>query len=257
MTELRHALAGVLARAAAAAAELGIGRVDEKSSLDYVTDVDRRIDALLTDALGEITPSVPVVSEERAPSAAPEREYWLIDPIDGTHNLLAGIPWFAVSAALLRGSAVELAGVAHVSTREVYVAERRRGAWLDGVELRVPKVAPALVALSTGAIDALVAKPDEHRALRAKAKVRNLGSQSLHLCAVARGQVAMAVSAEARVWDDAAGELIAVEAGAGYRSLAREGNFERPLRSVCAHPTWAEAADRLGRALFSGEETSE
>ena len=65
MTGDREALVGVMREAAALVAASPVSRVHEKTTLDYVTDVDLQLDAFLTNALAELTPGVPVLSEER------------------------------------------------------------------------------------------------------------------------------------------------------------------------------------------------
>ena len=218
--------------------------VSEKGALDYVTNIDREIDAHLTKALPTVAAGG-VFSEERSMSGlASTGARWLIDPLDGTHNLKAGIPFTCISAALFEGDAVTLAGVCDIATGETYIAERGRGAFLNGNPLRVPAMHSALIGLSTGAQDDLVRHPAAYARLRAWGKLRNLGARALHLCYVARGLFALAASNEARLWDDAAGRLIAEEAGARYvdfggARMTPEGIGEK-AKSICAHPAVLE-----------------
>lgn len=215
-----------------------------KSALDYVTDTDLRVDAFLTQKLATLTPGIPVLSEERA-MERPQGAFWIIDPVDGTHNMMADIPHFAISAALFDGGEAQIAGVMDIAKQSLYLAEKGSGARVNGLSLRLAGKASTLLALSSGAIDALFNQADVYAALRKRGKVRNLGSQSLHLCYVADGRFGLAISQEARFWDDAPGRLIAEEAGAGYRSFAasESGDFlevafsNAPLCSLCAHPS--------------------
>ncbi len=230
-----------------AAGELVAGErhstVVTKSPLDYVTDLDLRVDAFLTEQLEGLTPGVPVFSEERAMSR-PEGAFWVIDPVDGTHNMMAGIPHYAICAALFDGTQALSGSVLDIVGGRLYVAEKDKGAAVNGQELRLRGEPSTLMGLSSGAMDAFLGHPDIYEALRRKGKIRNLGSQSLHLCKVADGQFGFTISQEARFWDDAAGRLIAEEAGASYRALAADSNeafldlafTKKPLRSVCAHP---------------------
>lgn len=105
-----------------------------------------------------------------------------------------------------------------------------------------------LIGVSTGALDALAAGPGL-AALRAHGKLRNLGAQALHLCAVAGGDLAACLSVEARLWDEAAAGLIAREAGAVYATDPAPADWTDPaalmalprLRSLAAHPALAPA----------------
>ncbi|UTY46690.1 inositol monophosphatase family protein [Sinorhizobium fredii] len=229
-----------------------------KSALDFVTDTDFRVDAFLTQKLAALTPGVPIFSEERAMERPQEGAFWIVDPVDGTHNMLADVPHYAISAALFDGREAQIAGVMDVVAQGLYLAEKGSGAQVNGLSLRLSEKASTLFALSSGAIDALFGQADVYRALRKRGKVRNLGSQSLHLCYVAEGRFGLAMSQEARFWDDAPGRLIAEEAGAGYRSFAalERGDFldvafsNAPLCSLCAHPDLFDEAARLLSKLW-------
>jgi myo-inositol-1(or 4)-monophosphatase len=220
-----------------------ISRVETKSRLDYVTDIDHRVDDLLTERLSSLTPGVPVFSEERA-MQRPGGDFWIIDPVDGTHNLLAGVPHIAVCAALFVGSSAQVGAVLDVVANRFYLAVKGKGATVEGERLVQPSKASSLMGLSSGTLDVLVSQSGIYKALRKKGKLRNFGSQALQLCYVADGRLGFTISEEARFWDDAAGRLVAEEAGARYRSYAAETDEDlmriafskAPLRSLCAHP---------------------
>src|SRR3989338_10131394 len=75
----------------------------EKNKNDFVTAKDIAIDGMLTGFL-EMKFGCPVVSEERAHKWPPRTEqYWVIDPVDGTHNLSAGWPIFGIMGAYIIG----------------------------------------------------------------------------------------------------------------------------------------------------------
>jgi len=229
-----------------------ISDVSTKSSLDYVTNVDIRLDEFLTKALAAITPGVQVFSEER-PMERCAGPFWIIDPVDGTHNMMVGIPFYAICVALFDAEGARLSAVLDIVPGRLYVAERGEGATLDGTPLRLEGKPSTLIAVSSGALDAMNARADIYQPLRKMGKIRNLGSQSLQLCYVADGRIGLAISEEARFWDDAAARLIAEEAGARYRSFADDGTGDfldmafskAPLQSVCSHPDIFDAAAGL------------
>ena len=179
-------------------------------------------------------------------------QFWVIDPLDGTHNVLAGVPFAGISAALFDGADVTVAGVCDLAVADIYTAERGRGCWLNGKRLSLPAERPTLIGLSSGAMDALSLRPDCYARLRKSGKLRNFGAQAIHHCYVARGRLALAVSEEARLWDDAAGRLLVEEAGGQYATLGPGGwglgSWQQPMRSICGHPQ----AFALARELFSG-----
>jgi myo-inositol-1(or 4)-monophosphatase len=256
MSAEREALIAVMRAAAAVVAASPVSRVDEKASLDYVTDVDHRLDAFLTEALASLTPGVPVLSEER-PIDFAGGGFWIVDPLDGTHNLMAGLPFNGVCAALFDGGRAVLSAVLDLSSGAIYSAERGRGARVDDRPLRLAAEASTLIAISSGALDALNGRPELYRPLRRMGKLRNLGSQSLHLVGVGLGRFGFALSEEARFWDDAAARLIAEEAGARYRSFAASDDdflavalAKAPLKSLCAHPALFDAVAEIAARLW-------
>ena len=144
--------------------------------------------------------------------------------------------FFSVSIALLEKGETLLAAVCDLSAGSIYMAEKGMGAYLDEKRLSLPVRPQELILLSTGALDSLQEDQALYDSLRAHGKVRNLGSQALHLCLVAAGQVSFAMSTEARLWDDAAGRLIATEAGAMYHPLSEvraAHDMARPMGSLC------------------------
>lgn len=225
--------------------------VRRKALQDYVTDVDLRLDTYLTEKLFSLTPGVPVLSEERAvEDTGIHDRYWIIDPIDGTMNLMCKLPFVAISVALVDKDGPRIAGVISLVDGVVYSAARGFGARRDGVALDLTASPPSeLITLSTGMLDALVAGyPGAYRALRQVGKIRNMGAQSLNLCLVALGGLAAVTSLEAKVWDEAAGGLIVREAGGVWDSAADRADWRSPSQmmalkgqnSLACHPAVAE-----------------
>lgn len=251
-------LVEILRAASLLAGKISVESVTAKSELDYVTDIDIRVDEFLTERLSTFTPGIPVFSEERAMSR-PSGQFWIIDPIDGTHNMMVGLPHYGVCAALFDGERAIFAGVANVATGDVFSAEKGAGAFLNDRRLEMSSVPSTLMGWSSGATDSLMAKPGIYNELRKLGKIRNLGSQALHLCQVAEGRFGFTISAEARFWDDAAGQLIAEEAGAVYRAFAADtpsalldlAFLKKPMRSLCAHPELFAAIEHLLEPLWS------
>lgn len=253
---LLSALCAIMATAADLVRASPPKLVDRKAHQDYVTDVDRRLDAYLETALTTLRPGIPVLSEERAAAlAAPVSEWWIVDPVDGTGNLMAGLPFVGVAVALVDARGPRIATVAAPFQGKLWTAIRGRGAQADGVGLHLPAVPPELVVASTGLLDRLHAGADRApwAALRQAGKLRNLGAQSLHLCGVAQGWFAAALSVEARIWDEAAGGLVLREAGGIWRSAADSADWCDPAglmalpgqESLACHPTVLSTLDSI------------
>src|SRR5207247_2464184 len=70
---------------------------ERKGHGDYVTEVDRRAEAAAIAVLAEGAPDIPVLAEESGGTVG--ERFWVIDPVDGTTNLLRGFPEVGVSVA--------------------------------------------------------------------------------------------------------------------------------------------------------------
>jgi myo-inositol-1(or 4)-monophosphatase len=247
-------LAEIAQSAAAIAKKSRPATVESKCVQDFVTDIDRHLEREIADALAIAFPNTPSFGEEGLAENArlPEKAF-LIDPLDGTGNWISNLPFSAVSIAYIENGQTILAIVAGISNDVIYMAETGSGAWLGEERLRIPEPTAALLGLSTGVLDAVVST-SVFRELRRFGKIRNLGSQALQLCAVAQGSLVFNVSLEARLWDDAAGRLVAAEAGARYSAAIDRQDFDRPAarqRSLCAHPEiFDEVAAILSPILF-------
>ncbi|MFP4327082.1 MAG: inositol monophosphatase family protein [Paracoccaceae bacterium] len=185
---------------------------------DFVTSVDLALQAGLETGLTALLPGARVVGEEGfAGMDRTGAPVWLVDPLDGTVNFVAGLPCYAMAVVLIRDGAPVLAAVRDLPRRVTYSAIAGEGAFLDGVPLRPRTHAARLAVLSSGLMRDLADNaPEVLSGLLGSFKLRNLGSQALHLCHAAAGHLALVASREARGWDDMAGALIAREAGLVY-----------------------------------------
>ena len=225
-----------------------------KSDGSIVTNADTEVNLWLKEALLAARPDYGWQSEEEADNA--ERltslRTFVLDPIDGTMNLMCRIPFVGISVALVDAQGPRIAAVASVADGVIYTAVRGQGAFRDGVKLDLLQAKPSeLIVLSTGLLDALVAGHAEaYAAMRKIGKIRNLGAQALNLCFVAGGGLAAVASIEAKVWDEAAGGLIVREAGGIWTAASDRANWRSPSqmmtirqqRSLAAHPHVVEKA---------------
>jgi len=141
---------------------------------------------------------------------------WVLDPLDGTSNFAAGVPFFSVSLALLIDGRPEI-GLIHDPIRdECFMAQRGRGAWLNGLSMgtQVPVRLP--LARSIAVVDFKRLDP----ALAAKlggeppfGSQRNFGSSALDWGWLADGRFHVYLHGGQKLWDYAAGILILTEAG--------------------------------------------
>lgn len=202
-----------------------------------VTFADHEVDRRIAEHLAEAFPGHGVVSEERE-TRAPDTEWtWIVDPIDGTSNFTARLPYWCISVALayqgepvlgivdapvLASRFVAVAGRgAHVESRSTSLdgrsdpARRRQlrvrdeVAWWDRANRHIPVLLTAGTARRT-------------RAAGIRLNARVMGSVALDLALVAAGVGAASVAMVPRVWDVAAGGLLVTEAGGSVVSLRGE-----------------------------------
>jgi myo-inositol-1(or 4)-monophosphatase len=190
---------------------------------DWVTDTGRTLERHTRRVLATEFPEIPVIGAEyQAPR--PDRRYrWLVAPLDGTANYLAGLPWFGYALALLDDSGPVVGVLSDPSRAEIYAAARGRGTRVNGVPVRVPELATAHgypVCLEPCANAWPIAFTA--RAGAAGCGIRVLGSAALAIAQVALGHAVAAVLPDYREWDVAAAVGLALEAGAVV--LDRQGN---------------------------------
>lgn len=238
----RVALAAAELVRSARTADLAVGT--KSTPTDLVTEVDRASDALIRRLLQEARPEDGILTEEDETVTGTSGIVWVCDPIDGTVNFVHGLSPYAVSvAATLDGTTPVAGAVVEVAHGERFVAAAGHGATLDGRPIRCRQDVPLHRALvGTGyAYDRGRRRRQAAVAARVVGEVADLrrnGAAAVDLCSVAVGRLAAYYEHGLGPWDLAAGQLIAVEAGARVEAI--EGGPPRP-DSILAAP-----ADLLG-----------
>lgn len=205
--------------------QAGSGTVASRNKADGapVSDADHEVDEHLAAAIAETFPAHGVLSEERRTTVPSAAFCWIVDPIDGTSNFIAGLPWWCVSVALAHHGEVILALVDAPALDARWTAVRGRGAYRDGRRLEVrPPVDPrderqrhVPLMLTTG-----TARRARSAGIRLNPRV--MGSTALDLCTVAEGVAAGSLAMVPHVWDVAAGGLLVAEAGGVTATLRGE-----------------------------------
>ena len=183
---------------------------DVKPDGSLITACDRWSDAVLVEGLASLYPGDGVLSEEGERRVPATPAYWVVDPLDGTTNFAAGIPYWAVSLARFEGGRPVLGVLDVPPLRQRIVAVRGQGAWRNGKPLLPPSRHPATsgcASLCSRSIGVLQKLPDR----RFPGKIRLLGVASLNLVSVAMGQTVAALEATPKIWDLAAAWLVLSE----------------------------------------------
>ncbi len=210
-------LAQAGARALAALRSMPRVEFKDEKRTDPVTEADRQVEALLSEAIRRAYPAHGILGEEGSAESLEAEHLWVIDPIDGTANFSNGLPLFAISLALLRGGAPIVGGLwmplGPGGGQGVLHARRGGGAWFGGQPVRVTaagSAAPRLAALPGSWRGAFTLKPSRTPPM---ADARGLGSICLESGLVACGGFRWSIFLGPKLWDVAATTLLVREAG--------------------------------------------
>lgn len=234
------------AKAAGAVQRESLGRdfsIALKGEVDLVTEVDRRSETLILDALGEAFPDHGFLAEEGGVTGASDSPFkWIIDPLDGTTNFIHGFPVYCVSIALMVHGKMEQAVVYDPTRNDLFCATKGRGAYLNDRRIRVAK--------RTQLRDCLVStgfpfRPGDQfqtfmhmlQDITPKvAGVRRPGAAALDLAYVAAGFADGFYETGLSPWDVAAGSLLVTEAGGLVGNFTGEADFLEQRECVAANP---------------------
>ena len=191
-----------------------------KADGSLVTEADTAMQSRLMVELAARWPDIPLLGEEMEPGRQKGvleggGAFWCLDPLDGTTNFSAGLPFFAVSLALIREGRVEAGIVYDPQRRECFSAERGGGARLNGEPLRIEHP-PVDMGECIALIDFKRLRPEliERLATRTPYRSsRSLGAVALEWCWLAAGRCHLYLHGRQNLWDYAAGSLILAEAG--------------------------------------------
>lgn len=216
-----------IARMAARVVLEHFGRVRRltKHNAEAVTDADRASQRLIITELRRRFPGDGVVGEENEGGDAitfdcadPGGRVWVIDPLDGTNNFVAGLGIFAVCIALLEAGRPVLGVVHDVCSGRVYSAAEGLGAFRDGLPTRVvstPLADGAMIMVTANVLDSRGRLPAFAVKWMSQTswKVRVLGSAALETANVAAGVAHAALTVNGKLWDAAAGAALVLAAG--------------------------------------------
>lgn len=201
----------------------GLGRVRVRWKAhgrgNAVTSADHASEGAVLAAIHRRFPRHDFLAEERGARRTGSPYLWVIDPLDGTLNFAHGLPQSCVSIGLVENGTAVLGGVFDPFRRELFLAERGRGATLNGRRIRVSRV-PSL----SGALLVTGFPYDRNRRaelyagivrdfLRRAQDLRRSGSAALDLAWVAAGRYDGFWEFRLSPWDVAAGRLLVEEAG--------------------------------------------
>jgi len=232
-----------IARKVGAMQRENLGRLDlqmdrKSTSIDLVTEIDRRSDDMIVGYLRQEYPDHSILAEESGASGQESEYRWVIDPVDGTTNYAQGLPIFAVSIALEHRGAKVLGIVYEPVTDEMFAAIRGQGSYRNGKRLQVGKKTELIeCVLATGFPYDIATHPvnniDYFTSLALKTRaIRRMGSAAYDLACVASGGFDGFWEMSLSPWDVAASILIVEEAG----GVVVPFRADRKISIVAANP---------------------
>ncbi len=196
-------------------------RTERKDLLDVVTEADLAAEEIVVAGLKRLTPHAAILAEERGAVGGATGERWIIDPLDGTVNYAAGLPWFSVTVAYEAAGEV-LLGLVNAPKAGLQARYARcHLATIDGRPARVKQTRSLSDAVLSVCLTSHFS-PDEVRRTSAIVErlasvargVRVVVSGGLELSLVASGRLDAFISIKADVVSHAAGMHL-VRAGGG------------------------------------------
>jgi 3'(2'), 5'-bisphosphate nucleotidase len=217
--------------------------VRAKTDASPLTAADLAANATIVDALRELTPETPILSEELPIPERLDGRFWAIDPLDGTREFLAGNGEYTVNIALVEDGVAVLGAVHAPALGVTYLAAAGGGAFtLDANGERPVRArttpTPFTVVASRSHGDALVERFCEH--LPPHAMLRR--GSSLKLCMVADGSADCYPRFGPTSWWDTAAAQCVVEA-AGGRVVALDGAPLRYAGTSVRNPSFVCTSD--------------
>ena len=191
----------------------------KSTATDVVTEIDTWAEKVIVEAISSSRPDDGFLGEEGTDDPGTTGLRWVIDPVDGTTNLLYDLPGYNVSIGVEFEGAPVAGAVYDPIRSELYSAARGTGATLNGDSISVSgktDLSSALVATGFNYDSELRRSQAQTlvKVLPAIRDIRRFGGAALDLCAVASGRVDAFFEIGLQPWDACAGSIIAAEAGA-------------------------------------------
>lgn len=193
----------------------------KKGKDELVTQTDARCQQIIIARIKETYPDHGFVAEEgdegrlfkQAPRGA-EPIWWAIDPIDGTNNFAHRVPLFVISIAVMSEGRPVAGVIFEPATDSMYTAVKGGEPQLNG--RRIVAGDEIISKFASVGLDSHFYEdaPEPAHEIMARTRFRNLGTTALQLAYVAKGSFVATVHSRPKLWDIAAGMLIAESAGA-------------------------------------------
>ena len=217
------------------------GRIKEKGMCDFVTAVDEAVQNFIQKELQLLYSDILFMGEESTEASIDmNRLVWVLDPVDGTTNLIHDYKNSAISLALLDKKEV-VAGITYDPyLDEMYFAEKGKGAYLNEQPIHVSNaksISESLIAIGTSPYyknEAADNFKTFEKIYMDCQDIRRTGSAALDLAHIACGRIEGYLEKKLKIWDFAAGALIVREAGGCVFDYEGNDRTMEPIGDVVA-----------------------
>lgn len=194
--------------------------VRKSGDANFVTEIDIKVQELITKKLYEILPESNIIAEETISNDFRLGKYtWILDPVDGTTNLMYGYKYSCIALGLVVDGTPYAGIVYNPYLKEMFTAKKGQGAFVNGLPIGVTDsktLGDSLITFGTSPYDK--GKADEtfrvsrNVFLRCR-DLRRSGCAALDICNVAAGRMDGFYEMELQPWDYAGASIILEEAG--------------------------------------------
>lgn len=197
-----------------------IAEVRVKESISsVVTKADLASEKVILEILRRTPDPFNFITEETGYIEGETEFTWVVDPLDGTSNFAAGLPWFGVIIALFHKEFPVLGGMYLPVSGDIYISEKGAGSWKNGEAIQVTNsniLAEHLIAYSFDFSDSPGKTESEMELLKKLSKrVRNIRSTNslVDFCYTADGRLGGTLNQNTKIWDIAVPWLMIREGG--------------------------------------------
>ncbi len=206
--------------------------VEYKGKIDPVTIADKQSQKTIISTIKKSFKDHNFIAEEKDTFENKNSDFcWIIDPLDGTVNFVHGVPTFCISIGLMYKKEIVSAVIYAPALKELFIAEKGKGSFLNGKKIRVSKIDKMIRALPvTGFPYYAQEKPDRvlknfKNVMMKTQGMRRFGSAAIDMAYVACGRFDFFWEEGLKPWDVAAGILIVTEAGGKISDYTNKNDY--------------------------------
>jgi len=201
--------------------EINFVKASVKNATELVTQTDGRCQKIIIERIKESYPDHGFIAEEgdggkifKQPPRSGQTLWWVIDPIDGTTNFVHGMPYFTTSIAVMEAGEPIVGVIFEPATDSMFTAIKSGEAQLNGRRIIASK--EDMNKFSSIGLDSHFGDvvPNWVCEIMKRTRFRNLGTTALQIAYVAKGSLIATIAFDPKLWDIAAGAIIAQTAGA-------------------------------------------